>query len=790
MVSSALEKLLALPQQYPRRALLLILLLVALLGSGLLRLSFTTDFRSYFSHDNPQLNAFEAMESVFANQDNLYFFVRNPEGSLFTPDGLALIAELTRAGWTLPGSVRVDSLQNFQFTEVIGDDLITADFYDPHTLNTVSHEQLTALAARLQRLPELNGYLISADTSASGVNVRIHLADHASVQQMHEVVDAGRQLINRLRAQYPQFQLLLGGSMLSNITLGDAIGQDIRSLLIISYAVMISLMVLLLRSFMGMVLVMAVISFSVIATMGLAGWLGLELTPPTGFVPTAIMTIAVADTVHILVSYYFFLRQGHSRAEAVRAAMRLNFAPVLITSVTTLVGVLCLNTSDSPPYRDMGNLIGVGVAFAWLFTLTFLPAALTLLPLPKRQQNAGDTGFMDTLANWIIRFHRPLLIGMLLLTGACATQISRITITERWHEFFDQTFEVRNTTDAIQDYLGGLHVLFMIADSGTADGINAPGYMTQLAAFTDWLRAQPEVAHVSTVSDIVKRLHRNLNNDDDAFYRIPDQRELIAQYLLLYEMSLPMGLGLDDTINSQHSATRMQVRLHRTDSGGILAMEQKANAWAAVHAPALHLQGSTGLDIVFANLTFRNIHAMLQGTGLALVMISLLLIAALRSWKMGLISMIPNILPALMAYGLWALMNGRVDTATSVVVCLCLGIVVDDTVHFLSKYGHARTRLGLSAEDAIRYSFHTVGVALLVTSVVLVSGFLVLEFSHFIPSANMGLLLALSIAVALLIDFLLLPPLLLFFEHRPGKGLYQPAGHNAVEHELHRQRTQ
>ena len=175
--------------------------------------------------------------------------------------------------------------------------------------------------------------------------------------------------------------------------------------------------------------------------------------------------------------------------------------------------------------------------------------------------------------------------------------------------------------------------------------------------------------------------------------------------------------------------------------------------------------------MVFANLTHRNVSSMHEGTALALVIISLLMIGALRSLRLGLISMVPNVFPALMAYGLWGIIVGHVDTATSVVACLSLGIVVDDTVHFLSKYNHARVVLGRNVEDAIRYAFHTVGIALLITSAILVGGFTVMEFSHFNPSRAMGLLLALTIAVALIIDFLLLPPLLLLVDRRQQSTL-------------------
>ncbi|MCA6064876.1 efflux RND transporter permease subunit [Thalassolituus marinus] len=757
--------------KHPWRVIALVLLLLVFCGGGALRLSFTTDFRSYFSPQNPQLQAFDQMEAIYANQDNLYIFLRNPQGSLINQRGLTLIADLTESGWTMPGALRVDSIQNFQFTRATDDDLITDNLYYADQLSDMQPQDFNQLLRDVNNLPEIRGHLLSEDGSASGVNIRIAPDASSDADTMRAIVAEARQRVAELRQQYPEFQILLGGSLLSNITLGEAIGQDLRSLLIISYAVMIALMIFLLRSVSAMALVLAVISFSIVSAMGIAGWLGIPLTPPTGFVPTAIMTIAVADTIHILVSFFYFLRQGQERNSAVMSAMQLNASPVFITSITTIVGVLCLNASDSPPYRDMGNLIAIGVFFAWLFTLTFIPAALTLIPLQAGRFVSSESKLSGRMAEFVIKHQRVLLIAMLLMVAACATQTGQIRITERWHEFFDESFEVRQTTDAIQDHLGGLHLLFFIADSEQENGINDPHYLQQLDDFTQWLRQQPQVAHVSAHSDTIKRLNQNLHADAAEQYRIPPSRELAAQYLLLYEMSLPMGLGLDDSLNNARSATRMQVRLHRTDSESILAMEQSAVRWAQQHAPLLHIKQATGLDIIFANLTFRNIHAMLQGTGFALLMISLLLIAALRSWRMGLISMIPNIMPALMAYGLWVLMDGEIDTATSVVACLCLGIVVDDTVHFLSKYRYARQQLALSAEDAIRYSFHTVGVALFITSLVLVSGFLILEFSHFNPSASMGTLLALSIATALLIDFLLLPPLLLFFERHLRQGL-------------------
>ncbi|WP_370315502.1 RND family transporter [Thalassolituus sp.] len=780
-----LERYLSFIQRHP--ILILALTAVALFTSaaGTLNLTFTSDFRKYFSDQNPQLNAFEAMETRFSRQDNLYFLVTAPEDSLFTPVGLTLTERLTQEGWTLPYVQRVDSLQNYQYTQVDGDELLIDDFFRSGELpDDLSELQNTALADA-----DILLKLLSPDARVTGINLMLNLPGENSSEASKEAVAAARALLDRIRPDYPDYLIELGGSATSNVTMGEAIQQDIESLLMLSYLVMLIIMLVLLRTISGVILISALIGMSVLITMGIFGWAGYTLTPPTGFVPTAIMTIAVADTIHILVTYYFHLRQGDSREASLRASMKLNFSPVFITSITTMVGVLALNTSDSPPYRDMGNMIALGVMVAWALTITFLPAILQLLPAPAQHRDKGTHRWPDRLADTVIRHHKPMFIAMLLVVAGCASLAPRNDITESWHEFFDESFEVRRTVDHIEESLQGLHVLYFVADSGKADGINEPAYLQQLDDFAEWLRSQPEVVHVSALSDTLKRLNQDLHGDDPQWYRIPATADAAAQYLLLYELSLPLGLGLDTTMTSDRSATRLSASLHRTDSATILTLERKATDWAATHAPLLMINETTGLDVVFANLTHRNVVAMMEGTGAALIIISLLMIAALRSWPMGLISMVPNVLPALMAYGLWGVLYGHIDTATSVVACLSLGIVVDDTVHFLSKYNYARLTLRKSVEDAIRYAFHTVGVALMITSAILVGGFTVMEFSHFNPSRAMGLLLALTIAVALVIDFLLLPPLLMLTDRRT-LSTEQTAVTDTVEDKLNRQRTE
>ena len=257
-----------------------------------------------------------------------------------------------------------------------------------------------------------------------------------------------------------------------------------------------------------------------------------------------------------------------------------------------------------------------------------------------------------------------------------------------------------------------------------------------------------------------------MHGDDPGWYRLPAERDLAAQYLLLYEMSLPYGLDLNNQINIDKSATRMTVMLYNMTTSSVLALEQRAAAWMRDNLPPAMHNAAASPTVMFSHIGARNIRSMLVGTTVALVLISFILVFALRSLRIGLLSLVPNLIPAALAFGAWGLAVGQVGLALSVVTGMTLGIVVDDTVHFLSKYLRARREKGLGAEDAVRYAFGTVGLALVVTSIVLIAGFMVLAFSAFALNSNMALMTSVTILFAIIADFLLLPPLLMALDRK------------------------
>ncbi|MCY3814907.1 MAG: MMPL family transporter, partial [Gammaproteobacteria bacterium] len=275
--------------------------------------------------------------------------------------------------------------------------------------------------------------------------------------------------------------------------------------------------------------------------------------------------------------------------------------------------------------------------------------------------------------------------------------------------------------------------------------------------------------HVAVITDTFRQLNKSMHGDEPSAYRLPENRELAAQYLLLYELSLPQGLDLNHQIDTARSATRMTVTGETLSSREVLELNARAGTWLKENAPRIAGVNSSGPAVLFAYIGQRNIRAMLIGTMAALLGISVILLVALRSFRLGLASLLPNFIPAVIGFGIWGLTIGQVGLALSVVVAMTIGIVVDDTVHFLSKYRRGRLEHGYASEDAVRYAFQTAGPALFTTTTVLVAGFLVFVLSPFIPTAQVGLLTAMIIAFALICDLLLLPPLLLAIDRPAAK---------------------
>ena len=747
--------------------IILTLLLVGAAGKGMQRLTLTTDYRVFFSEENPQLLAFEELQNTYTKNDNILIVLAPKNKKVFTRETLKAIEELTESAWQIPYSLRVDSLSNFQHTRGVDDDLIVKDLYT-NGADMLDSEIEAAKQIALNE-PLLLHRLISPAADVTAVNVTIQVPE-VDRNEIPDTVAFTRELAEKLRNDYPHLEVHLTGTVMMNIAFPEAAKADARSLLPLMFLVVMVVLGIMLRTITGVITTVMVVLFSIITALGITGWLGVTLTPPSGSAPTIILTLAVADCVHVLASFMHYMHTGMEKRPAIVESLRVNIQPVTLTSVTTAIGFLSMNFSDAPPFRDLGNMVAMGIMAAWVLSLVFLPAMIAVLPVRVKQQNNDNSG-MVRLGEFVIRNRKPLLWGNLLLVVMLAFAIPKNELNDQFVEYFDDSIEFRRATDFTTENLTGIYTIDYSLRSGEAGALNEPAFLSKVDEFAEWYREQPEVVHVNVFTDVMKRLNMNLHGDDKEFYRLPEERDLAAQYLLLYEMSLPYGLDLNNQIDIDKSATRMNVTVENLRTKQLLELELRARDWLKEHAPdSMQTQGASP-SIMFGNIGMRNIKSMISGTTLALVMISFILIVAFRSVTIGLVSLVPNLLPAAAAFGVWALLVGEVGVSLSIVVSMTLGIVVDDTIHFLSKYLRARREKNLNAADAIRYAFSTVGTALWVTTIVLIAGFSVLAFSSFKMNAGMGLLTAITIALALWLDFLFLPPFLLKIQENDDDDL-------------------
>ena len=765
---------------HPLWVLLLALSFVVAATMGAQKLVFKGDYRVFFSDENPQLTAYESMQKIYSKSDNVAFVIAPADGEVFTAPQLEAIRVLTEEAWQVPYSTRVDSITNYQHTIAEEDDLIVEDL-------VLEGETLTdADLARIRQVatsePQLVHKLVDPEGRVAVVNVTIQLPGKDPVTEGPEVATKVRQLVADFEAANPGSKVYLSGMVMMNVSFTEAAMNDNSTLVPLMFAVVILSIGLLLRTITGTVSTLVIIIASITTTMGLAGWSGLYLTGPSASAPTMILTLAVADCIHILTTMFYDMRRGVAKREALMHSLKLNFQPILLTSVTTAIGFLSMNFSDSPPFRDLGNMVATGVMLAFVFSITLFPALLMLLPLRVKAHEEGSSDLMDRIAGFVIQRRRILLPGMAAMIVGLSLFVPNNELNDEFVKYFDEGVPFRTATDFMQENLSGMTVLEVSLDSGVASGINAPGYIAVLDSFTQWLRAQPETDHVNSLSDTFKRLNMNMHGDDPSWYRLPDDQELAAQYLLLYEMSLPYGLDLNNQLNVDKSAVRLIGTFENISSTGIIALEQRIYDWFDANAPQYQAT-VTSPSLMFSHIGQRNAYSMLLGTVAALLLISLLLGLALKSVRYGVLSLLPNLAPAAIGFGIWALWDGQVGLGLSVVVGMTLGIVVDDTVHFLSKYLHARDDKGQSAEQAVRYAFGSVGRALWITTMVLVAGFMVLAQSSFKVNADMGLLTAMIILLALIVDFLLLPPLLIRLDkllHPENKRSSQAASNSAA----------
>ncbi len=725
-------------------------------------MEFDGDYHVFFSKSNPELEAFDALQEKYTKDDNVILVLSPSNGNVFTKKNLTAIEELTTEAWNTPYSSRVDALTNFQHTSADGDDLYVDDLSYESSLKTDA--EVLEIKEKALKEPLLVNRILNEEGSVTAINITVRLPGIDLNEIPGEVTPFVRKMIADFKEKHPDFEVHTSGLIPMNTAFFESSMKDMGLTMIMLIIVIITTFILT-RNIWSTLATLVVVIFSIMSAIGFVGIMGIKMTPPSAVFPTMILTLAVADSIHILVTMLQKMRRdGLNKADALKESIRLNFMPVFITSLTTVIGFLTMNFGDVPPFWDLGNITAFGMTMAFLYSTTTLPALMAVLPVKSKVKKEGTKvrkNWYVSLGNFVVKQPVRLTVISFFVIGGLTYLATKNAFNDEFINYFDESVQFRTDTDYISDNLTGIYNIEYSIGSGESGGINNPEYLKSLNAFENWLNEQPEVVHVNAFSEVARRVNRSMHGDDESYYRVPDNREEAAQYLLLYELSLPFGLDLNNQINVDKSETRVTVTVDNITSADMIVFSKKGEDWLKNNAPeAMHAIGVSP-TLMFSKLGFRQADSMLKGNIIALILISLVLMLALKNFKLGLLSIVPNVTPVLVGFGIWALYKAQINTGMVIVFGMTLGIIVDDTVHFMSKFLRARRELGYNAKQAVVYAFETVGKALVTTTIVLLAGFAVLSTSSFALNSYMARITVIIILAALIIDFILLPSLLI-----------------------------
>ena len=535
------------------------LVLAGIAAGGTAFLDFSADSRLYASSDNPQRRASEAVEDLYGRSQNVFFAIVPEDRDAASLLALEATAWLTERSWTVPYATRVDSVTNFQHVTADGDDIVVRDLMDGEVIGDAGERSRVRAIALAE--PRLAGRLIARDGGVGGINVTVHLPGEDRMLEGARVTEFARGLADQVRQRFPGVDVRVTGLVIFNQTFVEVSLNDLKILVPATFAAMTLMLVLLTGGLGGTFAIMLVVALAVMAAVGLGGWAGLPMTPPAAVAPVVVLTVAIASCVHIFSSLVHAMRGGATERDAIVEAVRVNLQPVFLACLTTALGFLSMNVSEVPPLRHLGTFVAFGVATAFPLSVTFLPALLSLLPVRVRAAGDRRDAAMAALGEFVIRRRRTLLWGFGAIAVALIASIPRNELNDVFLHYFDESIEFRRDADFTVENLTGIYIMDYSLDSGAPEGIADPAYLSDVAAFAAWYRAQPETIHVNVVTDTFRRLNKSMHGDDPAEYKLPASHELAAQYLLLYELSLPAGLDLNNQIDVDKSASRMTVAI-------------------------------------------------------------------------------------------------------------------------------------------------------------------------------------------------------------------------------------
>lgn len=719
---------------------------------GIAELKTATDYRIFFKGDNFELKNFKSLNKTFGDTED-FLIVLSFQDDVLKEKNLSIIRRMTDLSWKIPYVVRVDSITNFPYTYTKNKKL--------HIENLFSNVN-DALDLERKKFaltdPSIKSILLSNNGRNAVIRSQIAVPIEDRTKQVNEILAAVDKIVADFKQRNKSVGIRVVGQAVYDKELDLVSKTDAETIYPILFLVALMLIGFFYQSIMGIVLILVYFSISVFSAFGFAGWIGASINPIVSMAPVILFVFVVCHGIHIFNVYSRNLANGKTVASSSKEAVRITSRPIVLTTFSTILGFLSLNFSQSPPFRDLGNMVAFGCFVTTLWMLITIHLLLTMSKAGMKVTNllgvVAQAQINICTSNGIRNILMIFLFFPLLLLGVVSVKSQ---VSDDYLKYFSENNKFREITDFVDQNVTSLTLVYYVleADESIAD----PRFANDVSQFVDWLRQQPEVSAVKSFTDTLKRLNMNMNEGSAEEYTLPESKELLAQYILLYELSLPFGMDVSNEISIDRKKILVKVFLSESSGESVLRFEKNASSWLDERTASIASYYPAGTANMFSHIGQRNIEGMFVGLGISLFVIAILLGCYFRSLLISVICVVMNVVPLAAAFGAWYVLGGVIDIGVAVVLGMAYGIIVDDTIHIINAwYEERESRL---TTERIKNVIRRVFPAIYITTIVFVLGFGVLCFSDFQITFNTGFVTALAIFFAGLIDVLIVPYLFL-----------------------------
>ena len=733
---------------------------VLALASNLKHVEMDGSYRIWFGEDSKILTDYDNFRKTFGNDDGVVIVFKDENG-IFNKKALSSIDRITEALWKTKYIARVDSLTNYQYVHsnpAEPDDIVVEDFIKNIDATTPKYLEDRKYIATHD--PLVVDAFISKDGTTTMISARLTPKVNDESDKSLEIMDYIDKILAFEMEKTGYKYWVNGGPALNKafVVIGTEDAMTFTPLILVASML---LLFLLFRRVSGSLIPIGVVIFTFLTVLAVQVMLGYKLNNFTANLPVFVVAIGIADAVHVYSIWLLHRREGESNQEAVYYSMKRNFLPIFLTSLTTAIGFATLIISEVIPVLTLGIATASGAVLAFIISIVWMPAILLLINKPIKAEvlEAVQEKKMLGYGKFIVENNKKIILVTTAIFVLLGAGLFKVKVDSNTIRYFDESVEIRKSTEFMMMNLTGPMAYEIVVDSKVKNGIKDPKFMKTVESFyKDFQSKFPAVQHLASLMDTVKRFNKVVDGRDE----LPSDQNLIAQYLLLYSLSLPQGMEINDKMDINEQKLRITGQVDIVDTSKDLEMMQYVEDWWAKMDYSATVQGQTAM---FAHMQEDVTNTLIYSLSLALFLVTLVMFVIFRRIKLLWVFILPNILPVILVVGLMGWLGINIDIGVAIAGAIIIGVAVDDTIHFLVKYFDARKR-GLGMEETFDEVLRYAGKAILFTTIILTVAFSMFAFSTFTPNQNFGIVTAFALVIAFIVDLLLLPALLSLADKR------------------------